>query len=579
MWWLGGIDPHLHPEHKITINSQLSRSRNYGDTYHLRQKSNSRVNEKRATHTHNQPRDKLPSTSGTQNPNYQKFSNLVKKIFELLRSYHHHHKTQWDHNTQPITLLRLTNYLTGVIKPAKITPLTKTLIEGNAKNWAYTTQLILQDHYTQCIAQEVEELAKKIVLKEWEPAFDIAVRWYKNRFGKRHLTEAIEEVKTRLLTLANKTHRAPEPVEGAPQVEEAVEINLSPPPTQNWHSPPSDLNTPPPPSNPQSPTTLPPPPEPQPPTPLPQRTPKQPRDSLQTPKPHTPNPVVVDPDDIPDLFTIHTFSATEVTVETSTPRVTRPPKDIAQDMTTHMVMVHPEVPNPQLNQLAQGSPQTDATGDTTVDDLICITDQEVENSSLPMPQLTPIRTVPTPPRVFRATRHLSTLRKVSNWSLTVRKKWCIIGDSNLSKIPPHGLEDLQIDSYPGATFRHAEAFIAKAIMHTEVEAIILSFGINHRAQKQQETAIKQLQRAVRATKVRFPHTAIWIPLINHSQDLKKEEIAALTELNAHIKRNMPYLPLLPDTRFQVSEDGIHWTASCAKAMLDHWCQHLNLKAL
>ncbi|GAA6067502.1 uncharacterized protein LOC119262653 [Tachysurus ichikawai] len=230
---------------------------------------------------------------GTQNPNYQKFSLLVKKIFELLRSYHHHHKTQWDHNTQPITLSRLINYLTGVIKPAKITPLTKTLIEGNAKNWAYTTQLILQDHYTQCIAKEVEELGKKIMLKEWEPAFDIAVRWYKNRFGKRHLTEAIEEVKTRLLTLANKTHRTLELVEVAPQ-----------------------------------------------------RTPKQPRDSLQTPKPHTPNPVVVDPDDIPDLFTIHTFSATEVTVETSTLGVTRPPKDIAQDMTTHMVMVHPEIPNP-----------------------------------------------------------------------------------------------------------------------------------------------------------------------------------------------------------------------------------------
>ncbi|KAK3519653.1 hypothetical protein QTP86_002842, partial [Hemibagrus guttatus] len=220
------------------------------------------------------------------------------------------------------------------------------------------------DHYTQCIAQEVEELAK-IMLKEWEPAFDIAVRWYKNRFGKRHLIEAIEEVKTRLLILANKTHTTLEFMEVTPQVEEATETNVSPPTTRNWHSPPSDPNTPPLPPNPQSPTTLPPPPEPRPPTPLPQRTPKQPRESPQTPKPQTPNPVVVDPDDIPDLFTIHTFSTTEVTVETSTPRITRPPKDITQDMTTHVVMVHPEIPNPQLNQLAQGSPQTVTTGDTT----------------------------------------------------------------------------------------------------------------------------------------------------------------------------------------------------------------------
>ncbi|KAK2852175.1 hypothetical protein Q7C36_007376 [Tachysurus vachellii] len=256
------------------------------------------------------------------------------------------------------------------------------------------------------------------MLKEWEPAFDIAVRWYKNKFGKRHLTEAIEEVKTRLLTLANKTHRTLEFLEVIPQVEEAVEINLSPPPTRNWHSPPSDPNTPPPPPGPQSPITLPPPPEPQPPTPLPQRTPKQSRDSLQTPKPHTSNPVVVDPDDIPDLFTIHTCSATEVTVETSTPRVTRPPEGIAQDMTTHVVMVHPGIPNPQLNQLSQGSPQIGTTGDTMVDDLICISDQEVENSTLPMPQLTPIRAISTPPRTFKPTRHLNTLRKVSTWSLT-----------------------------------------------------------------------------------------------------------------------------------------------------------------
>ncbi|GAA6067503.1 uncharacterized protein LOC119262653 [Tachysurus ichikawai] len=250
---------------------------------------------------------------GTQNPNYQKFSLLVKKIFELLRSYHHHHKTQWDHNTQPITLSRLINYLTGVIKPAKITPLTKTLIEGNAKNWAYTTQLILQDHYTQCIAKEVEELGKKIMLKEWEPAFDIA---------------------------------DPRACGGRPTGGGSSGNQFISTPHPKLAFTPSDPNTPPPPPNPQSPTTLPPPPEPQPPTPLPQRTPKQPRDSLQTPKPHTPNPVVVDPDDIPDLFTIHTFSATEVTVETSTLGVTRPPKDIAQDMTTHMVMVHPEIPNP-----------------------------------------------------------------------------------------------------------------------------------------------------------------------------------------------------------------------------------------
>lgn len=50
----------------------------------------------------------------------------------------------------------------------------------------------------------------------------------------------------------------------------------------------------------------------------------------------------------------------------------------------------------------------------------------------------------TPSR--RPTRHITTSRKLQVWSLCVRKKWLIIGDSNLSRFAPFSTQDLQVDS-------------------------------------------------------------------------------------------------------------------------------------
>ncbi|XP_062413873.1 uncharacterized protein LOC134105297 [Pungitius pungitius] len=146
-------------------------------------------------------------------------------------------------------------------------------------------------------------------------------------------------------------------------------------------------------------------------------------------------------------------------------------------------------------------------------------------------QRTPPQQVP-----LRPTRHRSTMRKAQEWSLRVAKKWLIIGDSNVAKLPEHDNVHLQIDAFPGATFRNAELLMEKTSCDVTVEKVILSFGINNRVQKTQETAIKQLQRAVNNVKRTFPSADIFVPQVNFSTSLPSKEKLRLTHLNAAIAR-------------------------------------------
>ena len=163
-----------------------------------------------------------------------------------------------------------------------------------------------------------------------------------------------------------------------------------------------------------------------------------------------------------------------------------------------------------------------------------------------------------------------------DWSLVARKKWLFLGDSNLARLPTFSILDLQIESYPGANFHHAEAVLAKSVTYTVVEKVLLSFGLNCRQQKAKETAIKQLQGAFRMTKKQFPHAEIWVPLINYSACLPHEEQVTIRKINEHIKQHLPYIAALRSSDFQTEKDHIHWTKKTASTMLDHWIAYLNL---
>ncbi|KAJ8350983.1 hypothetical protein AAFF_G00168720 [Aldrovandia affinis] len=131
--------------------------------------------------------------------------------------------------------------------------------------------------------------------------------------------------------------------------------------------------------------------------------------------------------------------------------------------------------------------------------------------------------------------------------------------------------DLQIDSYPGATFLHAAGLLEKTAVDPKVQRVILSFGINNKDQHPKRTAIKQVQTTLRAAKNTFPSAEIWIPLINYSGNLQCRQKENLEEMNEHIRRNMPHIPKLPEADFDTGTDDIHWTDRTATDMLNHCC--------
>lgn len=182
-----------------------------------------------------------------------------------------------------------------------------------------------------------------------------------------------------------------------------------------------------------------------------------------------------------------------------------------------------------------------------------------------------------PPVKFSVRRHKSTANKMVDWHLDVTRKHLILGDSNLSRFPDFPHPDLQIESYPGANFRHAESFIRKATVPPglTVTNVILSFGLNSRGNKPKETTIRNLQAALRAVKSRFPYARCWVAQVNFSRKLPPVEQSNLTILNEHMRRNMQFVPLLPYELFSTEADNVHWTARTAKAMLEYWVEGLN----
>ena len=169
-------------------------------------------------------------------------------------------------------------------------------------------------------------------------------------------------------------------------------------------------------------------------------------------------------------------------------------------------------------------------------------------------------------------RHSQVFQKLLCWDLQPHDKYIMMGDSNLCRIQGFQISDLQIEGYPGAKYTHIEAILNKCTPTTAVEEVVISVGINHRGQKPKETSIKQLQKALRMAKITFPSARIWIPMINYSSNLLMAEQDNLRILEA----NMKFIPPLPAHNFTTEKDNIHWTATTATAMLEHWSKHLNL---
>ncbi|GAA6067863.1 uncharacterized protein LOC124382477, partial [Tachysurus ichikawai] len=109
------------------------------------------------------------------------FITKTSTLLNIIKLVHHQNNVSHE---QPIGIKRIERNLSNVIRPALSNSTTQTLIEGNAKNWAYTTMLILKNHYEDALVQEMAKL-QHFSSQGWDKCFNTAIVWAKRVLGTR----------------------------------------------------------------------------------------------------------------------------------------------------------------------------------------------------------------------------------------------------------------------------------------------------------------------------------------------------------------------------------------------------------
>ena len=486
---------------------------------------------------------------------------LANKLHALIKMVHHLQNVAPKPGKEPPKMIsKMVGILSTMIRPSSPTDVTLEMIKGNAENWGHTTQQILQQHYEEGLEKLLEEISK-LLGKDWKEAFHLAVRWAKRNLAR--LTQEVIDHAEALITArcsgdnqprgdtGDGTHRPHQPTATTATVATMTEgadqrRNQASQSAQAGTSREEDV-----PLVPETPPQI-----------VDLRPPQG--EAMEQRQHRRPRGVVF----TEDLFLDLAEEREEMP----------PPPERQEDPTEGSALQDLE----DLFGSTSWTQNQTSSLDKNVGTVEEITEAQVHHPAGEADDTAweSFEETTTPrQQLQRVTRHVNSERKMIDWGLSVRRKWLIIGDSNLSRMPPYDISDLQIDCYPGANFRHAEALMKKATSSVTVEKVVLSFGINHRNQKARETSVKQLQGAVRAARRKFPYAEVWVPLINFSSSLARDEQRTLRTLNGHIERNMPCLSALADREFHTEKDNVHWTKKTARAMLEHWVVLLNLTTL
>lgn len=212
---------------------------------------------------------------------------------------------------------------------------------------------------------------------------------------------------------------------------------------------------------------------------------------------------------------------------------------------------------------------TGMTGPNVQVDNQTIQPQSESTSSIRMDPGSPPGGDPT----FFPTRHTR-----QNWALTVEKPIIFLGDSNLSRIPKFSNGNIQIDSFPGATFHHLTQIVKEVPVNEQVQLLVISVGILNCYKLHDPITIwKQFQDLHRTCKTIFPKALIYIAQITCSSSLDQGVIDRAHDFNNRVQNKCRhFLPILDAQDFQVNaRDKIHWLKKTAIAMFDFWMGCLN----
>ncbi|XP_051551645.1 uncharacterized protein LOC127439519 isoform X6 [Myxocyprinus asiaticus] len=132
--------------------------------------------------------------STTHIPAPPKLKATIKRMYDLIRLVHHLGKvTTKIQDNQPITFQRLTGILIEAVNPASPNDQVRQMLEGNAKNWSFTTQLILEQHYETLIDETIKAIREQTDQADWPKAFEVASNWADRNFRGRVSPETIEQ--------------------------------------------------------------------------------------------------------------------------------------------------------------------------------------------------------------------------------------------------------------------------------------------------------------------------------------------------------------------------------------------------
>lgn len=498
-------------------------------------------------------------------------SRIIKKMFKIIKIQHHlHNFTQRGRGSAINMINRKVAELIDYVKPALPNTRVQDLLLGNSKNWGVNTETILTDHYKYTLTQLYQDL-KTERYNDWPEALTVAERWARRnlpRITDSSLTEACNNITDCFQLEALIDLGPPAPPEShvprkAPQkrgdgpprqiratarsdqastrsVDSSVRA-ADPPAGPSWYH--ADAGPP---------------------------TQTQPLDQTEHLVPDV--PPQVEPEraqrDGPleqrtVRFNLPANQAEERELQVSQTNSVNSPVD------TRAQSPVDSIPSP-LFQDDDENPLG-----CTIDFRLLMSDED-QSSALESEDDLLEHTPESHSHGFGVVRHQNTNRKNKVWGLHVEQPCVIIGDSNLDTIGSHDYSGLQIDSFPGATFRNATFLLQRAVVHTQVNKLVLAFGINSRSCDPKATSIKQLNMALRVAARKFPDAQVYVPLINYSLDLPQSEQLNLHELNTYIHQRVPaHLPLLPENSFTTTEDKVHWTPETAQTMLRHWAEELN----
>lgn len=169
-------------------------------------------------------------------------------------------------------------------------------------------------------------------------------------------------------------------------------------------------------------------------------------------------------------------------------------------------------------------------------------------------------------------RHTSSTK----WQLPkVTKKILLLGDSNLSRINLNPDPNIQVECFPGATFDSFRT-LARNYVGPEPETIILNVGINN---KKDPKPIPQMRNMMSAIRNKFRKSIIYFVELQSSSKLPVNEVTTLKELNSAVslhKDKLKIIPKIPQSKFRVCRDQVHWTEQTANCLYVHWLKNLNL---